>query len=266
MLLSVIGLGKIGTTLVKGMIEANILSNKDIIAADIKVRDDEENKEYAGIKTSSDNVKAVREADVILLAVKPQLIDKVLKGIKRSVEGKLIISVAAGISTNHLEKNLPPSCRVVRVMPNTPALVKSAISAITAGSKAGNKDLELVKTLFAGVGEVIVVEEEKMDAITGLSGSGPAYVYLIAEALADGGVLAGLPRDLSLKLAAQTLMGSAKMILETGKHPGELKDMVTSPAGTSIRAIEVLESHGLRGILIDAVKEATNRSREMNNY
>ena len=150
-------------------------------------------------------------------------------------------------------------------MPNTPVLVKSGISAIAPGRNATEEDVKLVNKIFAGVGEVVEVKENLMDAITGLSGSGPAFIYIMIEALADGGVLTGISRELALKLTAQTMLGSAKMVLETENHPGVLKDMVTSPGGTSIRGIEVLEKHGVRGILIDAVKEAALRSKELNS-
>ncbi len=264
MKLTVIGLGKIGSTLVQGMLEAGIYKSTEITGCDINVPDMENNTDFGGIKTINDNRKGAGEADVVLLAVKPQVIDDVLEEIKSVMAGKLVVSIAAGVTTGHLNDVLPGTSRIIRAMPNTPALVKEGITAIAPHRRATSEDIEIVKEMLGGVGEVIVVKEESMDAITGLSGSGPAYVYLIIEALADGGVLTGLSRDFSLKLAAQTVLGSARMVLETNKHPGELKDMVTSPGGTSIRAVEVLESHGLRGILIDAVKEATERSKEMN--
>jgi pyrroline-5-carboxylate reductase len=264
MKLNVIGLGEMGSTLVRGMIDAQIFEPYEIIGSDYKVKEMDSNPEFNGIRSSNDNKIAAASADIILLAIKPQVMDNVLREISSLADDKLIISIAAGVTTGHLEEKLPPTARVVRVMPNTPALVKEGISAITAGSKADEKDMNFVKNILSGVGKVIVVEEEQMDAITGLSGSGPAYAYLMIEALADGGVLTGISRDVSIHLAAQTLLGAAKMVLETGLHPGELKDMVTSPGGTAIRGIEVLESHGLRGKLIDAVKEATERSKELN--
>lgn len=265
MKLCVIGLGKIGSALVQGMLQAGIYQAEEIIGCDINVTVKESNEAYGGIQTTTDNCQGAEQSEVVLLAVKPQVINKVLVEIKDVVKDKLVVSVAAGISIDHLESFLPSSCRVVRVMPNTPILVKEGISAIASNKTATKEDVEMVKEMFSGVGEVVEVEEELMDAVTGLSGSGPAYVYMIIEALADGGVLTGISRELALKLAAQTVLGSAKMVLETGKHPGELKDMVTSPGGTSIRGVEVLESHGLRGVIIDAVKKATERSKELNN-
>ena len=263
MKLCIIGLGKMGTALVNSILNAGIYSPEEIIGCDINVEDSKENSRFGGIVTSKDNFYGAEKADIILLSVKPQKINNVLNEIKGTTVGKLIISIAAGISNPYIKKILPTSSRVVRVMPNTPALVKEGISAIAPGDNVTAEDIEIVKSIFNGVGEVIQIEEGLMDAVTGLSGSGPAYIYMIIEALADGGVRTGISRELSFKLAAQTVLGAAKMVLETGKHPGELKDMVTSPGGTAIQGVETLEMHGLRGILIDAVKKATARSKEL---
>lgn len=265
MQLSVIGLGKMGSTLIQGILAAEILKPAQIVGCDLKVEERESNSNYGGIKTVNNNIAGVKGADVILLAVKPQVIEEVLKEIKEQIAGKLIISIAAGITIDDIKNKLPASTRVIRVMPNTPALVKEGASAFTPGGQATEEDKQLVKEILTGVGKVIEVKEELMNTVTGLSGSGPAYVYLMIEALADGGVLKGLSRENSLQLAAQTVMGAAKMVLETGNHPGELKDMVTSPGGTTINGIEALESQGFRGILIDAVKKASERSEELNS-
>ncbi len=265
MKLCIVGLGKIGTALVQGILNSGLYDSNHLIGCDPKAKETKNNKEHGGIKTTSDNIKGVKEADAVLLAVKPQVIDNVLEEISEAVKGKLVISIAAGISNSHLKEKLPLDVRTIRVMPNTPVLVKSGISAIAPGRNATEKDIKLVNKIFEGVGEVVEVEENLMDAITGLSGSGPAFIYIMIEALADGGVLTGISRELALKLTAQTMLGSAKMVLETENHPGVLKDMVTSPGGTSIRGIEVLEKHGVRGILIDAVKEAALRSKELNS-
>jgi len=160
---------------------------------------------------------------------------------------------------------LPSSAKIIRAMPNTPILVGEGVIAISRNKNVSDEEISMVKNLLESVGRVYLVEEDMMDVITALSGSGPAYVYIIIEALADGGVLMGLPRDLSLEFAARTVLGSAKMVLESNKHPGELKDMVTSPGGTAIRGIEVLENRGIRGIIMNAVKEAANRSQEINS-
>lgn len=263
--LCVIGLGKIGTALIQGILNSGLYSQEEIIGSDIKVENTDINEEYFNIKTTNNNVEGVQKADAVLLAIKPQVMDHVLEEISEAVKGKLIISIAAGISNSHLKEKLPLDVRTIRVMPNTPVLVKSGISAVAPGRNATDSDVKLVENILDGVGEVVEVKEHLMDAITGLSGSGPAFIYIMIEALADGGVLAGISREMAIQLTAQTMLGSAKMVLETQNHPGLLKDMVTSPAGTSIRGIEVLEKHGIRGILIDAVKEAALRSKELNS-
>jgi len=265
MKLCVIGLGKIGTALIQGILNSGLYSQEEIIGSDIKVENTDINEEYFNIKTTNNNVEGVQKADAVLLAIKPQVMDHVLEEISEAVKGKLIISIAAGISNSHLKEKLPLDVRTIRVMPNTPVLVKSGISAVAPGRNATDSDVKLVENILDGVGEVVEVKEHLMDAITGLSGSGPAFIYIMIEALADGGVLAGISREMAIQLTAQTMLGSAKMVLETQNHPGLLKDMVTSPAGTSIRGIEVLEKHGIRGILIDAVKEAALRSKELNS-
>jgi len=262
--LAIVGLGKMGTALLQGILDTGIYQPHELIGCDILVDDREINDEFYGIETTKDNVYATGKAEVVLLAVKPQVMAEVLTNIVNQLHDKLVISIAAGITTDSLKERLPRS-RVIRVMPNTPSLVKAGISAISPGPDATEEDIELVKNLLTGVGEVVQVEERLMDAVTGLSGSGPAYIYMIIEALSDGGVLMGLPRGLATRLAASTVLGAARMVLETGKHPGELKDMVTSPGGTTIKAVEELEKNNLRGTLISAVKAATQRSRELNN-
>lgn len=264
MKLAIIGLGKMGTALLKGILDSKIYEAEEIIGSDIAVEEESSNNKYGGIKTTNNNITGVKSADTILLAVKPQVMRGVLADVAEYTAGKLIISIAAGLSIDNLSKHLSSGCRIVRLMPNTPALVNAGITAVSAGDSVTTEDLNEVKKILKGIGEVVEVEEKLMDAVTGLSGSGPAYIYMIIEALSDGGVLMGLDRNTAIKLAAQTVLGSAKMVLETGKHPGELKDMVTSPAGTTIRAIEVLENGGLRGNLIDAVKASTERSIELN--
>ena len=263
MKICVLGLGKMGSTLVQGMIDNNIFAPEDIVGCDLKVEKKDNNSRFGGIKTVSDNTVGVELADTVLLAVKPGIIDQVISDINSVLDNKLVISIAAGVTISHLKEKLPSSCRVIRVMPNTPALVKAGMSAYAPGSAVTKSDRMLVKKILKGVGEVVKVKEELMDAVTGLSGSGPAYGYMMIEALADGGVLQGLPREEAVKLAAQTMLGAAKMVLETDKHPGELKDMVTSPGGTTINGVETLEQNGLRGILIEAVKKASERSQEL---
>ncbi|MFW6278914.1 MAG: pyrroline-5-carboxylate reductase [Bacillota bacterium] len=264
MKLCVIGLGQMGSTLVQGILDQGVFSAEEIIGCDLRHKELEAS--FADrITTTADNRVGARQAEVILLAVKPQVIDQVLTEIKDLVEDKLLISIAAGVTIDRIKNNLPASVRLVRVMPNTPALVKAGISALSFSDNCTTKDRELTHQIFCGVGEVIAVKEEMMDAITGLSGSGPAYVYTMIEALSDGGVLKGLPRKQALKLAAATVLGSAKMVLETEKHPAELKDMVTSPGGTTIAGLEELESGAFRSLLIKTVKRATERSEELGN-
>jgi pyrroline-5-carboxylate reductase len=262
--LAIIGLGKMGTALLQGILDTGIYQPHELIGCDILVDDREKNDQYYSIETTRDSVYASGKAEVVLLAIKPQVMPGVLKSVSKQLQDKLVISIAAGITIGSIKEKLLHS-RVIRVMPNTPSLVKAGIAAISAGPDATGADLELVKKLFSGVGEVVQVEEKLMDAVTGLSGSGPAYIYIIIEALSDGGVLMGLPRELATRLAASTVLGAARMVLETGKHPGELKDMVTSPGGTTIKAVEELEKNNLRGTLISAVKAAAQRSRELNS-
>jgi pyrroline-5-carboxylate reductase len=199
-----------------------------------------------------------------VLSVKPQVIDKVLAVIGDDVKStQLVISVAAGVPVSAIEGRLPEGTHVIRTMPNTPATVQAGATAIAPGTHATEADLDIARALFSAVGRVVTLDESLLDAVTGLSGSGPAYVMLMIEALADGGVKVGLHRDTALLLAAQTVYGSAKLLLETGEHPGRLKDMVTSPGGTAIAGLHTLESGGLRRTLIDAVEVATNRAAQL---
>jgi pyrroline-5-carboxylate reductase len=210
------------------------------------------------------NPEAVREADVALLCVKPQVMDAVLAEIAPVADPtKLVISVAAGVTIERVEKALPGGPRVVRVMPNTPALVLAGAAGIAAGKRATDADLALAQEIFGAVGTAAVVDEKLMDAVTGLSGSGPAYVFTVIEALADGGVKMGIPRPLAMALAVQTVLGSARMVIETKEHPAKLRDMVTSPGGTTIAGMHELEKGKLRAVLMNAVEAATKRSREL---
>jgi pyrroline-5-carboxylate reductase len=206
----------------------------------------------------------VRASSILVLAVKPQVVDKVLASVGGEV-GKetLVVSIAAGVPLALLEARLPPGTRVVRSMPNVAALSLAGATAIAAGTHAGAPEMEAAKALFDAVGRTVTLDESLLDAVTGLSGSGPAYVMLIIEALADGGVKVGLHRDTALLLAAQTVFGASKLLLDTGEHPGRLKDMVTSPGGTAIAGLHTLESGALRKTLIDAVETATKRAAEL---
>ena len=262
--LGFIGAGNMAAALVKGLLHAKVVPPEGIIVSDVKAERLAQLKEEHGIRTTQDNHELVKTSDVIVLSVKPQVIDKVLGLVGADVKlTQLVISVAAGVPVSAIEGRLPEGTHVVRTMPNTPATVQAGATAIAPGTHATEEDLEVARALFSAVGRVVTLDESLLDAVTGLSGSGPAYVMLMIEALADGGVKVGLHRDTALLLAAQTVYGSAKLLLDTGEHPGRLKDMVTSPGGTAIAGLHTLESGGLRRTLIDAVETATNRSAQL---
>ena len=262
--LGFLGAGNMAGALIKGLLHAGVVSPDRIYASDVKADRLKQLAAAHGIHVTSDNHELVRKCDVLVLATKPQVIDKALSAVSGDIkEGTLIVSVAAGVPIAALEARLPPNARVVRSMPNTPAIALAGATAIAAGTHATEADLAVARALFEAVGRVVTLEEAQLDAVTGLSGSGPAYIMLIIEALADGGVKVGLHRDTALLLAAQTVYGSAKLQLETGEHPGRLKDMVTSPGGTAIAGLHTLESGALRKTLIDAVECATKRSAEL---
>jgi pyrroline-5-carboxylate reductase len=262
--LALVGAGNMGEALIRGLLRSQAISPDRVIASDPRSELQTQLGNTYGINVTADNLAAVRHADVILLAVKPQIIDRVLTEIAGAVRPTaLVISIAAGIPTTNIEGRLAAGARVCRAMPNTPALVDAGATAIAAGAHAGPEDLAQARAIFEAVGKVIEVEESLLDAVTGLSGSGPAYVFMIIEALSDAGVRVGLPRYQAQALAAQTVLGSAKLLLETGEHPGVLKDKVTSPGGTAIAGLHTLEEGGLRTTLINAVVAATARSREL---
>ncbi len=261
--LGFLGAGNMAGALIKGLVHAKVPPER-ILASDLKAERLASLHEQHGIRTTTDNHQLLRESDIVVLAVKPQIIDKVLTEVGGEVRGdQLVVSVAAGVPIDALEARLPPKTRVVRSMPNTPATVMAGATAISGGTHAREDDLRIARELFEAVGRVVVLDEAMLDAVTGLSGSGPAYVMLIIEALADGGVKVGLHRDIALTLAAQTVFGSARLLLETGEHPGRLKDMVTSPGGTAIAGLHTLESGALRKTLMDAVESATRRAAEL---
>ncbi len=262
--LGFLGAGNMAGALIKGLLGAGVIAPDEILASDVRADRLIQLKVDHGIATVTDNHALVREARVVVVAVKPQVIDKILTEIGAEVTpDTLVISLAAGVPIAAIEARLAPGARVVRTMPNTPATALAGVTAIAAGSHATEEDLGVARRLFEAVGRVVVLDETLLDAVTGLSGSGPAYIMLIIEALADGGVKVGLHRDTALLLAAQTVYGSAKLLLESGEHPGRLKDMVTSPGGTAIAGLHTLESGALRRTLIDAVETATKRSVEL---
>lgn len=258
------GAGNMGEALIRGLLKAELVPAEHLFATDVRLDRLKQLGDLYGIHTLSDNALLVKRVDVVILAVKPQIVHLVLHEVAPAVTAKaLFISMAAGVPTASLRADLPKGCRLIRVMPNTPALVLAGVTAVARADGLQAGDLETAEEIFGAVGKVVVLEEELLDAVTGLSGSGPAYVALMIEALADGGVRVGLDRITAMTLAAQTVLGSAKLLIETGTHPGQLKDMVTSPGGTAIAGIQALEEGGVRRTLISAVERATLRSREL---
>ena len=263
--IAIIGTGNMGDALVSGLIVSGSSKPKNIICSDVRKDKLNEIKSRYKVRTTTNNLKAVSDADIVIYAVKPQLMASVLieTGPKLDMS-KLVISIAAGVPLAAMESCVEKKMRLIRVMPNIAAAVKEAATAIAAGEHATKEDVELAMEIFNSIGKSIFLEENYlMDAITGLSGSGPAYIFLIVDALADAGVKMGLSRQESLFLAAQTVLGAAKLLIETQEHPGQLKDKVTSPGGTAIAGLATLESGGLRTTLINAVVAATNRSKEL---
>lgn len=264
MKLDVIGCGKMGTALVAGAIRAGAVRAQDVTGHDPHPAAAAAFAATTGASTAPGPADVVANSDTILLCVKPIVaIDALAMSGAADGGAKLLISVVAGVTLATLEAAMPSGWRAIRAMPNTPALVGSGASAFCRGSHAGDADADAAMRLFSAVGLAIEVPERLIDAVTGLSGSGPAYGFMCIEALADGGVAAGLPRDQALRLAAQTMLGAAAMVLETGSHPAALKDAVASPAGTTIAGIEALERGGLRAALIAAVTAGANRAREL---
>lgn len=259
-----VGAGNMATALVRGLIGSGLVAADHVRASDPNAERLALLSRDYGIVTDAENQAVGRWADLVVLAVKPQVVDAAITHLAPSLApGTLLVSIAAGISTASLESRLPESVRVVRAMPNTPAIALAGATAVAHGSRSTPEDLALATALFGAVGKVVTLDEGLMNAVTGLSGSGPAYVLLVIEALADGGVKAGLGREAALLLSTQTVLGAAKLLLETGEHPARLRDMVTSPGGTTIAGLHALESGGLRPALIDAVERATARAHEL---
>ena len=260
----VVGGGNMGEALAMGMVNSAYANIGDIVIAEPLAERAEYLRKTADFHVVSDGAEAAPEAQKVVIAVKPQVLDVVLDGLKDALAHRpLLISVVAGAPTGRFTGILGDKARIVRVMPNTPALVGEGAAGLCAGGGASESDLLQAKQLLESVGKAVVLPESLMDAVTGLSGSGPAYVFQFIEALADGGVRAGLPREDALLLAAQTVLGSARMLIETGEHPGRLKDMVASPGGTTIAGLHALENGGLRSAVMNAVYEAARRSEEL---
>ena len=258
-----IGAGRMAEALVRGMIRAGVASAQNLYASDPSEQRRLLFSADIGAQTLAGNTDVMGAAEVVVLAVKPQIVPAVADEIAPAVTPThLIVSIAPGIPLAWFEKRLGTD-RLVRVMPNTPALVSEGAAAFCRGRGTDDADAALLEQMLSAVGICVEVEEKLMDAVTGLSGSGPAYVYLAIEALSDGGVKMGLPRQVAMRLAAQTVLGAAKMVLETGKHPGELKDEVTTPGGTTVEGLHALEKAGIRKAFIDAVEAAALRSKQL---
>jgi pyrroline-5-carboxylate reductase len=259
-----LGAGKMATALARGFVRGGLVPAEGILASDPWEVARSQFAEAVGAQATDQNDEVARFARVLVVAVKPAQVEEVIAAIRSELTAEhLVISIAAGVTLARLEGAAKAGTRVIRVMPNTPALVGASATAFALGKAALSEDALLAQRLFSSVGIAYQVQEMLLDAVTGLSGSGPAYGYLMIEALSDGGVAAGLPRDVATRLAAQTLLGSARMVLETGLHPGALKDMVTSPGGTTIEGIHELERGGVRSALMQAVRVAADKSRKL---
>ena len=258
-----IGGGNMAEAIMRGLMREDV--GVGICVAEISLkRRDELTSQFPNVRIVEDAAEAATWGEVVFLAVKPQHATGVLDLLERAITPqKLVISIMAGITTAKIEENLAPGCRVIRTMPNTPALIGAGATAVCCGRKASDTDLDLARQIFSLAGSAVCVEEKQMDAVTGLSGSGPAYVFTFIEALADAGVKNGLPRDVAAQLAAQTVLGAARMVVETGEHPTLLKEKVTSPGGTTIAGLHALENGSFRGVVMNAVEAACLRSKEL---
>ncbi len=259
-----VGGGNMGEALIRGFLAASLLSSKQISVFDVIPERLEYLSQQYGVQTLPSSTTLVENCELVILAVKPQTMARVLDTIHAHLNHKpLVISIAAGITLTSLEAALPDKTPIIRVMPNTPALVQQGAAALARGAFATDADMRMALVLFEAVGKAVEVEEKLMDAVTGLSGSGPAYFLLLLESLIDAGVLMGLPRATARELVVQTALGTAAMLAQGEKHPGELRDQITSPGGTTIHGLQILEERGVRGALMAAVQAATERSQEL---
>jgi pyrroline-5-carboxylate reductase len=257
-----LGAGKMASAIIQGMLRGKVCNAEDIIASCPEVSILQSLQDATSVRVTTSNEEATGAAPVLILCVKPQEAATAIGQGGAALDGKLLISIAAGLSVATLEK-MAPRCRIIRAMPNTPALIGRAATAYTAADNATQADRDCAEAIFASVGIVSYVQEKLLDAVTGLSGSGPAYVFLVIEALTDGGVSCGLPTNLARQLAIQTVLGAAELAKETGEHPAILREMVTSPGGTTAAALSELEQHGVRAAFIQAVRAADQRSKEL---
>lgn len=259
-----IGCGNMGTAMMQGMLDSGKCAAGDVMVSDRAEALLEQRKKEYGVQTTGDNGAVARFAELLVLAIKPQFYAEVIAEIREAVsEGCIVVSIAPGKTLAWLAEQFGRELKIVRMMPNTPALVKAGMAGLCAGSAVSAEELALVRDLCSGFSETEIVPEQLMDVVTAVSGSSPAYVFLFIEAMADAAVAGGMPRAQAYKFAAQAVMGSAKMVLDTGKHPGELKDMVCSPAGTTIQAVRVLEETGMRSSVIEAMMKCLEISRGM---
>ena len=261
---AIIGTGRMGTTLITAWIDSGALVAEDLVATATRRRRLDQIAAKFGVHTTLDNREAVTGAHVVVLAVKPQIAPAVLEQVRDLLTpDHLVLSIVAGMTTSQIESHLDPDVPVVRAMPNTPAQIGRAMTAVCGGRWAQKAQIDLAEDLFSRIGRCLALDEKHFDAVTGLSGSGPAFIYIVIEALAEGGVKVGLPRHVATELAAQTCLGAAHMVLETEQHPAQLKDAVTTPAGCTIDGILKLEEGGLRVTLIKAIVEAQRRAAEL---
>ncbi len=256
-----IGCGNMASAMIGGILKKGLVQPEDLTASDVSDAARQKAEQAFGICTAADNRTVAEGSDILFLAVKPPYIDAVIEEIREGISEQVIISIAPGKSLEHLEEAFGRKIPLVRVMPNTPALVGEGMSALCPNDAVTGEQLAAIREIFESFGRAEVVPERLMDVVTGVSGSGPAYVFMFIEAMADAAVLDGMPRDMAYSFAAQTVLGSAKMVLETGMHPGSLKDMVCSPGGTTIEAVRVLEEMGFRGAVIEAVHACTEKAR-----
>jgi pyrroline-5-carboxylate reductase len=257
-----VGTGNMGEALIKGLLHSHLCKPEQILSSDTRPERLRTIRETYGVRITSHNIEVIKHSDIIILAVKPQIMKQVISEVSKYLDlSKLVISIAAGVPLDAIESCVKKELKLIRVMSNICVSVQEGISAIAGGKHILKEDLMIAKTIFDSVGKSLFIEENLLDGVTGLSGSGPAYIFLIVDALADAGVKVGLSRDDALILASQTVLGAAKMLIEAGEHPGKLKDMVTSPGGTAIAGLHTLEEGGLRTTLINAVEVATQRSK-----
>lgn len=262
--LGIIGSGNMATAILGGILNAGLVKANDVTISDLNKAALDKVKADYGVNTTTDSAEVVKNSDVIIIALKPNVVELVLGQVKEYIDtNKIIVSIAAGKTIASLEDAIGSDKKVVRTMPNTPALVGEGMAALSKNKNVTDEELQEIKSIFESFGQAEIINEYLMDAVIGVGGSAPAYVFMFIEAMADGAVVAGMPRAQAYKFAAQSVLGSAKMVLETGRHPGDLKDMVCSPAGTSIEAVKVLEDEGFRSAVIKAVVASVEKSVEM---